>query len=175
MLFTMAEVEEKRWKNVFRNIEKDCLKPVQEVGKSKKNESGTTVTFMPDAEIFKTTRFKFDVLAERMRELAYLNKTITINIKDLRDGGEEETFHFKGGLVEFVHYLDAARTPLHKTVYVEGEGQHPVEIAFNIQTHTTKIYFRTLTTLTQQKAEPIWWGSKPHLHEHLITTPTKTA
>lgn len=107
------------------------LKPVQEIGKTKKIETGTTVTFMPDTEIFKLTKFKFDVLAERMRELAYLNKTITIHIKDLRNGGEEEIFHFKGGLVEFVHYLDASRTPIHKTVYVEGEKDNtPIEIAF---------------------------------------------
>ncbi len=107
------------------------VKPVQEIGKTKKNETGTKVTFMADNEIFKVTKYKFDVLAERMRELAYLNKTITINIKDLRNGGEEENFHFKGGLIEFVHYLDASRTALHKTVYVEGEKDNtPVEIAF---------------------------------------------
>jgi DNA gyrase subunit B len=107
------------------------VKPVQEIGKAKKNETGTTVTFMSDNEIFKVTKYKFDVLAERMRELAYLNKTITINIKDLRNGGEEENFHFKGGLIEFVQYLDASRTALHKTVYVEGEKDNtPVEIAF---------------------------------------------
>ncbi len=107
------------------------VKPVQEIGKTKKNETGTKVTFMADNEIFKVTKYKFDVLAERMRELAYLNKTITINIKDLRNGGEEENFHFKGGLIEFVQYLDASRTALHKTVYVEGEKDNtPVEIAF---------------------------------------------
>jgi len=107
------------------------VKPVQEIGKTKKNETGTRVTFMSDNEIFKVTKYKFDVLAERMRELAYLNKTITINIKDLRNGGEEENFHFKGGLIEFVQYLDASRTALHKTVYVEGEKDNtPVEIAF---------------------------------------------
>ncbi|MBK6913589.1 MAG: DNA topoisomerase (ATP-hydrolyzing) subunit B [Ignavibacteriales bacterium] len=107
------------------------VKPVQEIGKTKKNETGTMVTFMSDNEIFKVTKYKFDVLAERMRELAYLNKTITINIKDLRNGGEEENFHFKGGLIEFVQYLDASRTALHKTVYVEGEKDNtPVEIAF---------------------------------------------
>ncbi|MBK7379466.1 MAG: DNA topoisomerase (ATP-hydrolyzing) subunit B [Ignavibacteriales bacterium] len=107
------------------------VKSVQEIGKTKKNETGTMVTFMSDNEIFKVTKYKFDVLAERMRELAYLNKTITINIKDLRNGGEEENFHFKGGLIEFVQYLDASRTALHKTVYVEGEKDNtPVEIAF---------------------------------------------
>src|SRR3972149_11460876 len=97
------------------------VKPVKEIGTVKKNETGTKVTFKPDEEIFKTIKFKFDTLAERMRELAYLNKNITIKIKDERNGGEEETFQFKGGLIEFVKYLDAARQPLHKTIYIEGQ------------------------------------------------------
>ncbi|MGB8319257.1 MAG: DNA gyrase subunit B, partial [Ignavibacteriaceae bacterium] len=107
------------------------LKPVMEIGKAKKNETGTKTTFMPDKEIFKNTNFKFDTLAERMRELAYLNKNISIKIKDTRNGGQEETYHFKGGLIEFVKYLDETREPLHKTVYIEGEKDNtPIEIAF---------------------------------------------
>lgn len=127
------KVEVKReGKIYFQEYKKGIpVKSVQEIGKTKKNETGTLVTFMADPEIFKVTKYKFDVLAERMRELAYLNKTITIEIKDLRNGGEQEIFHFKGGLIEFVQYLDASRTALHKTVYVEGEKDNtPVEIAF---------------------------------------------
>jgi DNA gyrase subunit B len=143
------------------------LKPVKETRKAKKGERGTTITFMPDSTIFKTTEFKFDTLAERMRELAYLNKTITIKIKDLRNGGEEQTFHFKGGLIEFVKYLDASRQQLHKTIYIEGEKDNtPVEIAFqytdnysenifsyvnNINTHeggTHLVGFKTALTRT---------------------------
>ena len=143
------------------------VKPVKEIGKAKRGESGTIVTFMPDKEIFKTTEFRFDTLAERMRELAYLNKNITINIKDTRNGGEEETFHFKGGLIEFVKYLDASRQALHKTIYIEGEKDNtPVEVAFqytdsyaenifsyvnNINTHeggTHLVGFKTSLTRT---------------------------
>ncbi|MFO7446258.1 MAG: DNA topoisomerase (ATP-hydrolyzing) subunit B [Ignavibacteriaceae bacterium] len=117
------------------------VKPVKETGKTKKNEKGTKVTFMPDREIFKTTRFKFDTVAERMRELAYLNKTISIKITDERDG-EEETFHFKGGLIEFVKYLDENREPLHKTVYIEGEKDGtPIEIAFQYSDSYTENIF----------------------------------
>jgi DNA gyrase subunit B len=105
--------------------------PVKETkDPSKKATSGTTVRFMPDPEIFKVTSFKYDTLAARMRELAYLNKTITIEIADERDG-QKDVYHFKGGLIEFVKYLDESRTALHKPVYIEGErGDTPVEIAF---------------------------------------------
>lgn len=142
------------------------LKPVKEIGKVKKNETGTKITFKPDKEIFNVTIFKFDTLSERMRELAYLNKTITITIKDERNG-EEDKYHFKGGLIEFVKYLDESRQPLHKTVYVEGEKDNtPIEIAFqyndayadnifsyvnNINTHeggTHLVGFKTALTRT---------------------------
>ncbi len=117
------------------------VKPVKEIDKSKKNETGTKVTFLPDAEIFKTNKFKFDTLAERMRELAYLNKNITIKIKDERTS-EEETFHFKGGLVEFVKYLDETREALHKTIYIEGEKDNtPIEIAFQYNASYTENIF----------------------------------
>ncbi len=143
------------------------VKPVKGTGKTKRGERGTTVTFFPDPEIFKVTEFRFDILTERMRELAYLNKNITINIKDERNGGEEVSFHFKGGLIEFVKYLDASRQVLHKTVYIEGEKDNtPVEIAFqytdgysenifsyvnNINTHeggTHLVGFKTALTRT---------------------------
>ncbi len=96
-----------------------------------------------------------------------LNKNITINIKDERNGGEEVSYHFKGGLIEFVKYLDASRQALHKTVYIEGEKDNtPVEIAFqytdgysenifsyvnNINTHeggTHLVGFKTALTRT---------------------------
>ncbi|MBZ0199424.1 MAG: DNA topoisomerase (ATP-hydrolyzing) subunit B [Ignavibacteriaceae bacterium] len=143
------------------------VEKVKEIGKTKKNETGTTVSFLPDREIFTVTSFRFDTLAERMRELAYLNKTITIKITDVRNGGEEEVFHFKGGLVEFVKYLDETRSALHKPIYIEGEKDGtPVEIAFqyndgysenlfsyvnNINTHeggTHLVGFRTALTRT---------------------------
>ena len=118
------------------------VKPVKEIGKCKKNETGTKTTFRPDSDIFKVDSFKFDTVAERMRELAYLNKNITIKIKDERNGGEEVSYHFKGGIIEFVQYLDEARQPLHKTVYVEGERENtPVEVAFQYSNSYTENIF----------------------------------
>ncbi len=104
--------------------------PVKQVGTYKSDNTGTKVTFMPDKEIFKTTKFHFDTVAERMRELAYLNKEVTMILKDEAEE-QEETYRFKGGLMDFVKYLDENRTALHKPVYIEGEKEGtPVEISF---------------------------------------------
>lgn len=127
-----CKVEVKRDGNVyFQEYERGVPKaPIKVLGKTKKNETGTTVTFKPDPEIFKVTNFNFEILAERMRELAYLNKTVTITIRDEKEKLEEK-FRFKGGIVEFVKYLDETRNPFHKPIYIEGEKDGvPVEIAF---------------------------------------------
>jgi DNA gyrase subunit B len=106
------------------------VEKVKQIGTYKGNQTGTIITFKPDVEIFKTTKFNFETVAERMRELAYLNKEVTMILKDEVDG-QEETYRFKGGLIDFVKYLDEQRTPLHKPVYIEGEKEStPVEISF---------------------------------------------
>jgi DNA gyrase subunit B len=99
------------------------------LGKTKK--TGTRTTFFPDQEIFKVIDFRFEVLEERLRELAYLNKNIRITLRDERNQ-EEEVFHFKGGLRDFVEYIDAERESLiKKPIYIEGEREGtPVELAF---------------------------------------------
>ncbi|MBX3006434.1 MAG: DNA topoisomerase (ATP-hydrolyzing) subunit B [Melioribacteraceae bacterium] len=120
---------------------------VKQVGTYKSETTGTKVTFKPDREIFKTTKFHFDTVAERLRELAYLNKEVTMTLKDEADG-LEEVFKFKGGLIDFVKYLDESRNPIHKPIYIEGEKDDiPVEIAFeysdsyseNIHTYVNNI------------------------------------
>jgi DNA gyrase subunit B len=104
---------------------------VKEIGKSK--QTGTRTTFMPDPQIFKHREFRFETLADRMRELAYLNRNLTIIIEDKRDGQREE-FHFKGGIAEFVSDLDKKANRLaitKKLIYIEGEKDGTVvEIAF---------------------------------------------
>ncbi|CAJ1004679.1 MULTISPECIES: DNA topoisomerase (ATP-hydrolyzing) subunit B [Bacillales] len=96
-------------------------------------ETGTKVTFKPDPTIFtETTVFDYEVLQKRIRELAFLNKGLRITLKDERPGQErEESFHYEGGIVQFVEYLNKNREPLHEEViYCEGEkdGLH-VEVA----------------------------------------------
>ncbi|MCL6100796.1 MAG: DNA topoisomerase (ATP-hydrolyzing) subunit B [Bacteroidetes bacterium] len=103
---------------------------VKQIGTYKNENTGTKITFMPDKEIFKVVKFHFDTVAERLRELAYLNKEVTMTLKDEAEG-QEEVYKFKGGLIDFVKYLDENRSPIHKPVYIEGEKDStPVEIAF---------------------------------------------
>jgi len=108
--------------------------PLKKTGKTK--ETGTTIRFHPDPEIFtQTTTFKFDIIADRMRELAFLNPQITVDIIDERESDEDEknqvTFHFSGGVKDFVDYLDENRQSLMDTpIYIEGEVDNvPVEVA----------------------------------------------
>ena len=111
------------------------LYPVKTVGDS--DITGTVVTFKPDPQIFQQTlEYNYDTLASRLRELAYLNKGITVVLTDLRHKDEEgafitETFHSEEGLTEFVQYLDATREPLMQSVIsFEGEKNGiPVEVA----------------------------------------------
>src|SRR6056297_2589682 len=106
--------------------------PLKKTGKTK--ETGTTIRFHPDPEIFtQTTTFKFDIIADRMRELAFLNPQITVDIIDEREenGENKVTFHFSGGVKDFVDYLDENRQSLMDTpIYIQGEVDNvPVEVA----------------------------------------------
>src|SRR5713101_7330393 len=98
---------------------------VKVTGKTDAKKTGTKVSFLPDLQIFKNRTFKFETIAERLRELAFLNPNVTLRIVDLRDGQEqEETFHFKGGIAEFVRYIDATRPSImKKAVYMKGQDK----------------------------------------------------
>ncbi len=81
---------------------------------------GTMITFKPDSQIFETGDFSFDVLAQRLRELAFLNKGLAISLKDTRARKEkEQVFRYKGGIISFVEHLNEAKTPLHKPIFIE--------------------------------------------------------
>ncbi len=101
------------------------------VGKAKK--TGTKVTFLPDPEMFSVTKIEYDIIADRLRELAYLNSNLEIVIQDDRtDEIREESFRYKGGLSDFVKYLDENNQPLHNKVITVNreEGDVPVDVAF---------------------------------------------
>lgn len=102
---------------------------VKEIGTSE--TTGTKTTFKPDTEIFETIDFDYDILSNRLRELAYLNRGLTIILNDLRSPeGHIEEFYFEGGIVEFVKYLNSKKQPLHAPIYFERQrNDMVVEIA----------------------------------------------
>ncbi len=110
------------------------LYPVREIGVAE--DTGTFVHFLPDDTIFTVSEYKYDTVANRIRELAFLNKGITLTLTDMRDLDENgqpryEEFHSEGGLVEFVTYLDSTRDKLIPTpIYMENDkGAVPVEVS----------------------------------------------
>ncbi|MBO7221978.1 MAG: DNA topoisomerase IV subunit B, partial [Clostridia bacterium] len=120
--------------------------PLTLVGKTK--EQGSRVTFKPDEKIFKGEKFNYNIIAERMRDVAYLNKGMTIVLEDLRmplDGGTEkcDTFCFKGGIADYVQFLNEGKTVLYdKPLYVEAREQN-FEVAVAVQhteSYTENIY-----------------------------------
>ena len=113
------------------------LTPLQIVGTTDKR--GTTITFLPDDEIFETVNFNFDIMKNRFREIAFLNKGLIITLEDKREGqNRKEEFEFKGGIVEFVDYLNKNReTLLSYPVYFnkfnrnnKGELENEIEVCF---------------------------------------------
>jgi DNA gyrase subunit B len=148
--------------------------PAKITGKAERGKTGTRTTFMPDGQVFKNRVFKFETVAERLRELAFLNPQVRLRIADQRSKIEqEEVFHFKGGLVEFVRYIDTTRQSImRKVFFAQGSDKDEngrtveVEAAFqyndqyseniftyvnNINTHeggTHLVGFRTALTRT---------------------------
>ena len=95
-------------------------------------ETGTTIRFWPDGEIFETTEFTYSTLANRLRELAFLNSGVAITLTDERDG-EDEVFLYEGGIREFVEYLNETRTPLHENVIYFDDEAEGVQVEIAIQ------------------------------------------
>ncbi|HHU47608.1 MAG TPA: DNA topoisomerase (ATP-hydrolyzing) subunit B [Bacteroidales bacterium] len=119
------------------------LAPVQEIGKTK--EQGTKITFFPDDSIFITTTYQYEILATRLKELAFLNKKITLSITDLRNVDDDgnpisDTFYSEEGLKDFIQYLDRGREKIMETpIYMEGEKSNvPVEIVMQYNTSFTE-------------------------------------
>ena len=97
--------------------------PLKIVGSCGAEEHGTRVTFLPDKEIFEETVYDYDILKQRLREMAFLTKGLRIVLKDTRAEMErEKVFHYEGGIREFVTYLNRSKEPLYPNImYCEGE------------------------------------------------------
>ena len=126
-------VEVKRNGKIYQQ-KYECGKPVTDlkiIGNVELNDTGTTVKFLPDGQIFSTTEFSFEVLSSRLRELAFLNKGVKIVIEDERADKKNE-FQYDGGIVSFVEYLNKNKTPLHKTVY-SIKSKNSIEFEYALQ------------------------------------------
>ena len=140
--WTDVEVNRDGKKYFQRYIRGKPESDVQEIGTS--DITGTKTTFKPDTKIFETTDFQYDILSNRLRELAFLNRGLTISLKDLRSlQGQAETFNYSGGIVEFVEYINKKKQPLHeKPIYFERQRDDMiVEIAMQYtNSYTENVY-----------------------------------
>jgi len=150
------------------------------------NEKGTETHFWPDTSIFSTTHFKYEKLAERLRELAYLNKGVRISITDKREVLSEEdlrkykvkdgkyktnTFYSEGGVKEFVKFLDKTRTPLHaEPIYIAGIDEDettPVEIALQYNSSHIENLHSYVNNINTHEGGTHVWGFKKALTRSL--------
>lgn len=117
--------------------------PLKVVGDCDLKDTGTTVTFKSDNEIFEVHEYNYDTLANRFREMAFLNKGLKISISDERTE-KNETFHYEGGLGEFVQYLNRAKTPIHREpiYFFQSRDNYEVEVAMQ----WTDGYTETMTS-----------------------------
>jgi len=140
--WTEVEVSRDGKKYFQRYIRGKPESDVREIGTS--DVAGTKTTFKPDERIFETTDFQYDILSNRLRELAFLNRGLTISLKDLRSpDGQAETFTYSGGIVEFVEYLNKKKQSLHeKPIYFERQRDDMVvEIAMQYtNSYTENVY-----------------------------------
>ena len=128
-------------------------RPLYEIGVA--DSTGTTVHFKPDNTIFTETVYDYDILRLRLRELAFLNKGVTISLQDDREGhdGRNETFHFKGGIIEFVKYVDANKDKINtEPIYVEGvKDTNIVEVAMEYTDSYTENIFSYVNNINTEE------------------------
>ena len=127
-LEVLVETDGKAYKQRYERGK--VVTPLEEIGPT--NRHGTTVTFLPDEEIFEDTVFDYATIKQRLREMAFLTKGLRISLTDKREEGKKtDSFHYEGGIMEYVSYLNKNQTVLYdKIIYCEGKkGTVQVEVA----------------------------------------------
>jgi DNA gyrase subunit B len=127
------------YQKYHRGVPKADLEKIGET-----NDFGTKIRFLPDTEIFtETIEFEFDILANRLRELAFLNRGLKISIEDKREDGKQKEYHYEGGIASFVEYLNRTREVLHEPpIFIEAQKDGlTVEVAIQYNdSYTSNIY-----------------------------------
>ena len=120
------------------------VEPLKIIGDCDEDRTGTTVTFLPDASIFQeTTVFDYDMLRNRLRELAFLNRGLRITLYDDREADKKESFCYEGGIREYVELLNKSKQPIHNTIIdvIGQEGDIMLEVAMQYnETYSSSIY-----------------------------------
>ena len=148
------------------------------IGDCEEEKTGTKVTFLPDDTIFETTIFDFNVLKQRFREMAFLTKGLKIVLKDDREEEpKERTFHYEGGIKEFVTYLNRSATPLYEQIiYCEGMVNNvSVEVAMQQTILTVTIRMDLSITLRLRKVEHTLSDSVMRSQRHLMIMQERTS
>ena len=140
LVYKDGKVYEAKFENGGKTAQK-----LQEIGTCEKERTGTTVTFKPDPDIFDTDIYDYQTLRVRTRELAFLNKGLSLNLRDDRDDEDTkgETFCYEGGISEYVKYLNQNKTPIQsEIIHLEGEEKDVIfEVALQYNTgYTENIY-----------------------------------
>ena len=138
------------------------VSPLKTIGTSK--ETGTTVTFLPDLDVFETGEFSYETLTTRLREMAFLNAGLQIEIKDEKKG-KHDTFRYDGGVSEFVSYINRNKNPLYqKPVYFQGEKEGvQVEIAIQYTDSYTENVFTFVNNINTHEGGTHLFGFKAAL------------
>ncbi len=129
-----------------------AVEPLKVIGDCDEKETGTTVTFKPDPEIFEVHEYSYDTLTNRFREMAFLNRGLRIQITDERNENKTDEFHYEGGISEYVKYLNRAKTAVHKDsiYFIDSREDYEVEIAMQ----WTNAYSETLTSYANNISTP---------------------
>ncbi len=139
------------------------------------SDTGTTVIFHPDPTIFDTIEFSYETLAARMRELAFLNKGITITIKDQR-AAKEQRFYYEGGVVSFVEYLNTNKVSLHPVIYLHSlKNDIDVEIALQYNDTYNEVLFSFVNNINTVEGGSHLSGFKSALTRTLNTYAEKNS
>jgi len=164
------EVEVKRNGKIYRQRYErgKTITELQVIGKTK--ETGTKSVFMADVEIFNEVNFEYNILRHRLREMAFLNKGIQITLEDKRvDKEKKETFHYEGGIKEFVKYLNKNRDEIHENiVYYESEKDNTtVELAMQYTTAYSENIFTFANNINTQEGGTHLVGFKTALTRYI--------
>lgn len=133
-LSTHMEVEVSRNGKVYKQVYErgKTVTPLEVIGESE--ETGSFTHFWPDPEIFDETVYDYDTLQRRLREMAFLNKGLRISLEDKRPGKEKkESFHYEGGIKEFVHYLNKSKHPLTEDIFYFEHKKEGYEVEISLQ------------------------------------------